>query len=58
MREFVQVDSKFIDEQNLIIKKPRRSTEYSAGYDFYAPKTYEIKPGQSAIIPTYIKAYM
>lgn len=58
MREFVQVDSEFIDEQNLIIKKPRRSTEYSAGYDFYAPKTYEIKPGQSAIIPTYIKAYM
>lgn len=58
MREFAQVNSKFIDEPNLIIELPRRSTEYSAGYDFYAPKTYEIKPGQSAIIPTYIKAYM
>lgn len=58
MRKFVQVDSNFIDEQNLTIKLPRRSTNYSAGYDFYAPKTYEIKPGESVIIPTYVKAYM
>ena len=59
MRLFKQVDSKFIDDlENLTIKKPKRSTEYSAGYDFYAPKTYAINPGESAIIPTYIKAYM
>ena len=37
MRDFAHVNAKFIDEPNLIIKKPRRSTEYSAGYDFYAP---------------------
>ena len=59
MRLFKQVDSKFIDDlENLTIKKPKRSTELSAGYDFYAPKTYVINPGESAIIPTYIKAYM
>lgn len=59
MREFANVDDKYIDfSEDLTIITPKRSTEFSAGYDFYAPKTYVINPGESAIIPTYIKAYM
>ena len=60
MRLFKQIDSKFMNGlgEDLTIIKPKRSTELSAGYDFYAPKTYVINPGESAIIPTYFKAYM
>lgn len=59
MRKFANVDDKFIDfSEDIMIITPKRSTESSAGYDFYAPKTYTIQPGESAIIPTYIKAYM
>lgn len=59
MRKFANVDDKFIDfSEDITIITPKRSTDGSAGYDFYAPKTYVINPGESAIIPTYIKAYM
>lgn len=35
---------------------PKRATEYSAGYDFFAIKDYVIKPGEIVKIPTGIKA--
>ena len=31
---------------------PRRATKYSAGYDFYAAVSEEIKPGEKYVIPT------
>lgn len=31
---------------------PRRVTKYSAGYDFYAAVSAEIKPGEKYVIPT------
>ena len=31
---------------------PRRATKYSAGYDFYAAVSAEIKPGEKYVIPT------
>lgn len=31
---------------------PRRATKYSAGYDFYAAVSVEIKPGEKHVIPT------
>ena len=31
---------------------PRRATKYSAGYDFYAAISAEIKPGEKYVIPT------
>lgn len=34
------------------IKMPRRSTFGSAGYDFFAPDTYELKPGEWTMIDT------
>lgn len=36
-------------------KKPQRSTEFSAGYDFYAPFDIKIPFGESLVIPTGIK---
>ncbi len=40
------------------VKLPTRSTEKSAGYDFYSPADYEIKPGETVKIHTGIKAKM
>ena len=40
------------------IKLPRRATSGSAGYDFFAPETIVLKPGETAKIPTGIRAEM
>ncbi|MDD3121882.1 MAG: hypothetical protein PHC62_00035 [Candidatus Izemoplasmatales bacterium] len=38
------------------IKKPKRATTGSAGYDFFAPFHIELAPGESLVIPTGIRA--
>lgn len=38
------------------IKIPKRATAGSAGYDFYSPLTFELKPRESIKIPTGIRA--
>lgn len=38
------------------IKLPHRATTGSAGYDFYAPFDFQLKPGESIKIPTGIRA--
>lgn len=38
------------------IKLPIRATQGSAGYDFFAPVDFELKPGETAKIPTGIRA--
>lgn len=38
------------------IKLPKRATSGSAGYDFYAPVSFELKAGQTAKLPTGIRA--
>ena len=40
------------------IKLPTRSSEHSAGYDFYSPINAIIQPNESVMIWTDIKAYM
>ena len=40
------------------LKLPKRATTGSAGYDFYTPITFELKPGESIKIPTGIRASM
>lgn len=40
------------------IKLPRRATRGSAGYDFYSPFSFSLKPGASVKIPTGIRAEM
>ena len=37
------------------VEMPRRSTERSAGYDFYAPHDFELKPGEWTDIDTGVR---
>ena len=37
------------------IKLPKRATTGSAGYDFYTPKAFTLKPGETVKIPTGIR---
>lgn len=37
------------------VKMPRRATTGSAGYDFFAPDTYELKPGEWTMIDTGVR---
>ena len=40
------------------ITLPRRATQGSAGYDFFSPADFELKPGQTVLLPTGIRARM
>lgn len=40
------------------IKLPKRATSGSAGYDFYAPVTLTMKPGETVKVPTGIRVKM
>lgn len=40
------------------IKLPRRATSGSAGYDFFAPVSLKLEPGETLKIPTGIRAKM
>jgi dUTP pyrophosphatase len=40
------------------LKLPLRATAGSAGYDFYAPASFELKPGEQILMPTGIRAKM
>ena len=40
------------------IELPKRATKGSAGYDFYAPVTFTLHPGQTIKLPTGIRAQM
>jgi dUTP pyrophosphatase len=40
------------------IMLPRRGTKRSAGYDFYSPVSFILKPNEILKIPTGLKAYM
>ena len=40
------------------IQIPKRSTKYSAGYDFVTPIRIYLKPGESIVIPTGIRCQM
>lgn len=40
------------------IQLPKRATRQSAGYDFYAPVSICLKPGEVKLIPTGIRAKM
>lgn len=40
------------------IRLPQRATTGSAGYDFFAPAGFELKPGETILLPTGIRARM
>ena len=52
---FTEAEINEIYEQ---IKLPKRATRGSAGYDFYAPITFNISPGRELLIPTGIRVEM
>ena len=59
IRGFEIVEKGFNDDKMIQgVLLPRRSTEYSAGYDFLCPYTVTIKSKEMVKIKTYIKAYM
>lgn len=40
------------------IKLPKRATKFSAGYDFFSPIDFSLKPGETIKIPTGIRCKM
>ena len=48
----------YVSRLGTIVRKPTRGSIHSAGYDIYTYDDYEIKPKQSVLIKTGIKAYM
>lgn len=48
-------EATIVREQYDEIKTPKRATKYSAGYDFFAPFGFVLKPGETITIPTGIK---
>lgn len=40
------------------IRLPQRATTGSAGYDFFAPTGFELKPGETILLPTGVRARM
>ena len=40
------------------IRLPRRATAGSAGYDFFAPAGFELRPGETILLPTGVRARM
>lgn len=54
--EFVRDDILIeAEKEEYLLKKPRRSTNGSAGYDFFAPFDITLEPGKSIVIPTFFK---
>lgn len=58
MRGFEVVRDEYREFRGVDIKLPTRSDKGSAGYDFYSPIDFEIKPGETKVVPMDIKAYM
>lgn len=60
--DFVSINEfkKACDDERVYasLKLPKRATKGSAGYDFYAPFDFSLKPGETIKIPTCIRAKM
>ena len=57
--ERISIEQQLEDLGNVMdIKLPKRATAKSAGYDFYVPYSFSLKPSEEIKLPTGIKAYM
>ncbi len=56
MRKFEVVKDEFIKYENGNVKLPVRATKHSVCYDFYSPIDYTLKPNETKLIFTNIKA--
>ena len=55
---FGEVSEEELKERYESIRLPKRATAGSAGYDFYTPETFVLKPGETIKIPTGIRVQM
>ncbi|NLW76803.1 MAG: deoxyuridine 5'-triphosphate nucleotidohydrolase [Methanomicrobiales archaeon] len=55
---FGKLDEDEIAEIYASVMLPKRATKGSAGYDFYSPLTFSLKPGETIKIPSGIKVEM
>ena len=58
MDSFPQKKKKEVEEIYHSIQLPKRATKGSAGYDFYSPIDFELKPRQTIKIPTGIRVHI
>ncbi|MDD6202972.1 MAG: deoxyuridine 5'-triphosphate nucleotidohydrolase [Lachnospiraceae bacterium] len=56
--ELSQVSESEIISMYEMLQLPKRATRGSAGYDFFAPFTFTLKPGETIKIPTGIRVKM
>ena len=56
--EYPKYTEEQIKEMYEALKLPKRATKGSAGYDFFAPFTFQLAPGETIKIPTGIRAEM
>lgn len=56
--EYPKYTEEQIKEMYEALKLPKRATKGSAGYDFFAPFTFKLTPGETIKIPTGIRAEM
>ena len=45
-----------LEEEYLSLELPKRKTKQAAGYDFHSPFSFELKPGESILIPSGVRA--
>lgn len=62
VQDFKQLN-KYVDDDRVkeiynSIKLPKRATKFSAGYDFYTPTNFMLRPGETINIPTGIRCGM
>lgn len=53
-----EIDKEEVEKLYEELKLPKRATKGSAGYDFFAPYSFKLKPGETIKIPTGIRAKM
>lgn len=62
MRKFLFISDKQLEKDchnhSMILKRPQRATNYSAGYDIYAPYSFTLGPNEEIKVPTGIRAVM
>ena len=56
--EYPQYTEEQIKEMYEALKLPKRATKGSAGYDFFAPYSFDLEPGESVKIATGIRVQL
>lgn len=57
-KEFPDMPGEYVNQMYESIQLPRRATKGSAGYDFFCPFGFYLKPGETVQFPTGIRVKM